>query len=176
MTELNEGQDVHVMRVGGAPLPATVLSVDGDSVLIRDGETGKRRSVDRKRVMVAPVAPQPGKLSRVPNYDLGGGVASPKEPPSRSARYLAFVRERSCCACAAPGPSDPHHWALKGSGNGGMGMKVDDLRTVPLCRRCHDYYHAHGHLPESSVVTTRILFLATQTDLLIRWIQKESAT
>ena len=98
-----------------------------------------------------------------------------KELPTRNERYLAFVREHDCCACGADGPSDPHHWALKGKG-GGMGTKADDFRTVPLCRLCHDHYHAHGNLPECTTIMTRILFLAKQVDLLVKWATKEGKT
>jgi hypothetical protein len=87
---------------------------------------------------------------------------------------MDFVREHPCCSCNAAGPSDPHHWALKGHGEGGMQMKHDDRRTVPLCRGCHDFFHDHRHLPELSVVSTRIHLLAVQNDLLVKWVRRIS--
>lgn len=168
---LKAGQQVTIMRLGGVPMAAEVIEDRGADVLLRD-ERGKRREVARSRVMVAHVPPVMGNATSTPVYGVGGGVATPKDPPSRDAKYLAFVRACSCCACGAPGPSDAHHWALRGRSGGGMAMKADDLRTVPLCRRCHDHYHSTGHVPESTTITTRILFLAKQTDLLVKWIKK----
>lgn len=59
-----------------------------------------------------------------------------KGGPARSDAYLAYVRSKPCMFCGADAPSDPHH-----VGSRGMGQKTDDLRCVPLCRRCHDAYH-----------------------------------
>ena len=38
--------------------------------------------------------------------------------------------------------SDPHHVSLKG--HGGMGMKTDDSRVIPLCRFHHTINHSLG--------------------------------
>lgn len=54
--------------------------------------------------------------------------------------YLDFVRSKPCCACGAPGPSDPDHLKARGAGSG----KRNDFTIVPLCRSCHDERHALG--------------------------------
>lgn len=166
------GQAVELMVLSGPPVACEVVEVrgNGDEVLVRD-ERGKRRLVSRERLLVKMPPQRAQTMTSAPNYELGDTHAVPKDAPSRSERYLAFVRKQSCAGCSAPGPSDPHHWALKGRGRGGMGMKVDDYRVVPLCRKCHDDFHQRGTLEFETVVTTRIRFLAAQTDNLIRWIE-----
>jgi hypothetical protein len=57
----------------------------------------------------------------------------------RSDKYMALVRQLPCCACDAPGPSDPHH--PHGVGYRGTGTKSPDIWVIPLCRRCHEALH-----------------------------------
>lgn len=52
--------------------------------------------------------------------------------------YMNWVKTLSCCGCRAPA-DDPHH--LYGGGFKGMGTKVPDYMTIPLCRVCHDELH-----------------------------------
>lgn len=96
-------------------------------------------------------------------------IEQPKPPaPARSEAYLAFVRSHPCCACSAPAPSDPHHF-----GRRGMGQKTDDYRTVPLCRRCHDRWHAeHVVDGDSTKAETTERFLREQVRLLVAWIRR----
>jgi len=61
-----------------------------------------------------------------------------KVPKWRSTAFLRMVHEFPCSRCSACPPSDPHHF---GSDHG-KAQKVDDFRVVPLCRRCHDGFHA----------------------------------
>ena len=44
--------------------------------------------------------------------------------------YMARVKEKPCCVCGAPPPSEAHHCR---SG----GMARDDFKTIPLCIPCH---------------------------------------
>ena len=92
--------------------------------------------------------------------------------PYRSRAYLDFVRSKPCMVarCAAKPPSDPHHWA----GSRGMSQKVDDTRTVPLCRIHHDELHATGRLPGLDAIGTRIFLLDRQVALLTEY-QRTSA-
>ncbi|MGE3549766.1 MAG: DUF968 domain-containing protein [Geobacter sp.] len=66
----------------------------------------------------------------------------PKQQAVRDEGYLNFIRSLPCCRCAAPSPSHAHHHPAEG--NSSVGMKTSDLRTVPLCWRCHDLVHRHG--------------------------------
>ncbi len=53
--------------------------------------------------------------------------------------YLAWVRTQPCCRCGARPPSHAHHEILNGRGKS---QKAPDARTLPLCARCHDDFHA----------------------------------
>jgi len=53
------------------------------------------------------------------------------------------VRALPCCACGAPGPSDPAH--VKSRGAGGHARLDDGAgNLIPLCRPCHTRQHAQG--------------------------------
>lgn len=74
---------------------------------------------------------------------MGGGrdpvsllTAVPKEKTERDRAYLDWLATQPCCACDFPCSDPSHH------GRGGMGIKASDLGALPLCRRCHDYWHA----------------------------------
>lgn len=95
----------------------------------------------------------------------------PRARPVRSRSYLSWVATKPCASCSAPGPSDPHHFGPRG-----YGEKTDDLRAVPLCRRCHDAFHSStpespvGAIPPENRLATRLRLLERQVDLLLRWI------
>lgn len=89
--------------------------------------------------------------------------AVPKDPaPQRREKHLQRVRELPCCVCSAPPPSDPHHY-----GRRGVGQKADDYQTVPLCRRCHDGWHAQGYCPPYNRSETVETFLRAQVAILM---------
>lgn len=104
-------------------------------------------------------------LSRSPSHAQQAHAPVPKTPPLRNDVYLVFVREKACCGCGAPPPSDAHHFGPRGAG-----QKTDDYRTIPLCRDCHDYFHAHGHLRGFDRAMTERQFYLDQVNLLVRWL------
>jgi hypothetical protein len=53
----------------------------------------------------------------------------------------------------------------------GMGMKVSDYWTVPLCGACHRTFHDTGGLIGTSTERTKILFYKTQAKLLAQWLE-----
>lgn len=55
-------------------------------------------------------------------------------------RYLDFIRDKPCCVCGRPGPSDPDHLKARGGGSG----KRNDFTAVPLCRPHHSIRQARG--------------------------------
>lgn len=55
-------------------------------------------------------------------------------------KYLAHVRSFPCLVCGKS--AQAHH--LKMIYLGGMGKKVHDYWTVPLCFTCHDALHRFG--------------------------------
>ena len=63
----------------------------------------------------------------------------PKPKTFRSKKYLAFIRSKPCCVCAAHPPSQAHHESITGRG---MGIKCSDIETVPLCATCHGECHS----------------------------------
>lgn len=52
--------------------------------------------------------------------------------------YLNWVKTLPCCGCGDHS-DDPHH--IHSRGFKGMGTKVPDYMTMPLCRICHDELH-----------------------------------
>lgn len=69
-----------------------------------------------------------------------------RKPRVESRAYLAFIRALPCIACACEGRTtygcDPAHVSFIGSR--GLGSKVDDALTVPLCRPHHDEQHGQN--------------------------------
>lgn len=67
--------------------------------------------------------------------------------PERIRAYLTWVESLPCSICAQAPPSVAHH--LVGMGLKGVGGKVSDLLTMPLCAACHtwalDSIHELGH-------------------------------
>lgn len=64
-----------------------------------------------------------------------------REPRVECAAYLAFVRQKPCCVCAAPAPSQAAHIRMGcekiGKRSTGIGEKPSDRWAVPLCSDCH---------------------------------------
>jgi len=69
--------------------------------------------------------------------------------PIRDAAHLRAVRLLACCYCSAR-PVDAHH-----VGRHAMGSKTDDLRTIPLCRPCHDGFHRRATIGIMDAQQTR---------------------
>ena len=47
--------------------------------------------------------------------------------------HMRAVKQRPCCVCGAPGPSDAHHCIHDRYGM----AKASDRHTIPLCKSCH---------------------------------------
>lgn len=179
MSDLSPGQEVTVSPSG---ITAEVLYVRGETVRVRNVNSGKARTVainrvtpkrESKALSVGPLAD----LMDMANVDESTAkriVAAcapalrpvPKPVTLRSEPYLAYVRKHPCCLCGAPGPSEAHHWSHHG---GVMGNKVDDYRTVPLCQEHHRYWHDHGTLPGMERVGSERHFVIHQSVLLSEW-------
>jgi hypothetical protein len=143
-------------------------------VTVRRADTGKILAVASTRCRPAereptrPAAPPPEVVERA-TTERPELAAQPKTRRHQNPAYLGFVRAKPCCACGAPPQSDPHHWSIRG--RKGIALKPDDERTVPLCRGCHDHFHAHTTLPELTPAKTAVFFLSVQTDLMAEWIR-----
>lgn len=163
-----DGIPVRVRQLGRMPQQAHVIEDHGETVKVRFDANGKTRVVDRGRLVFDQIPSALAKLQTLPIFDFTHSCAIPKNPPRRDAIYLAYIRSRACCICAAPSPSDPHHF-----GPGGMGLKADDRRTVPLCRSCHDLWHLQGTVKPLTRTETERDFYRAQVDALISYDQRE---
>lgn len=84
---------------------------------------------------------QPG-----PNDAPGSGIDKsvlvlPEPKRLRDKQHLRFVAKQPCLVCGRE-PSDPHH--LRFAQARGLGQKVSDEFTVPLCRAHHRELHRAG--------------------------------
>lgn len=66
----------------------------------------------------------------------------PKGGKLRSKKFLDRVRGEPCLICGSPPRNHAHH--LRHSEKSGMGQKVSDKWTVPLCWKCHASCHTRG--------------------------------
>lgn len=64
----------------------------------------------------------------------------PKETYIRDERYLKTVRGQQCLICGNTGSA--HHVSM--GQRRGVGLKVGDNWTVPLCHTCHMELHHYG--------------------------------
>ena len=174
MPDLSPGQEVTVSPSG---ITAEVLYVRGETVRVRNVNSGKARTVaiknvtpkrESKALTVGPVpmnsiADMLAPMQRV--YDQSSSPV-PKPVTLTSPAYLAYVRQHPCCLCGAS-PSEAHHWSHHG---GVMGSKVDDYRTVPLCDPCHiGEWHRTGTFPGMSRAASEAFTLGVQRKLLLAW-------
>lgn len=92
----------------------------------------------------------------------------PPKIDRKAPSYLAFMREQECCWCRRPGPSDPHHFGKRGTG-----QKADDYHTVPLCRACHEYFHARGTFRGAMREEAALRIWHVQAVLMATWMRLE---
>jgi hypothetical protein len=76
----------------------------------------------------------PGKIDK-------SALALPEPKRRRDRSHLRFVASQPCLVCGRR-PSDPHH--LRFAQPRGLGLKVSDEFTVPLCRTHHRQLHQTG--------------------------------
>lgn len=172
MSDLSPGQEVTVSPSG---ITAEVLYVRGETVRVRNVNSGKARTVAIKNVTpkrVLTVGPVPmnsiadmlAPMQRV--YDQSSSPV-PKPVTLRSEPYLAYVRKHPCCLCGRSEGIEAHHWSHHG---GVMGAKVDDYRTIPLCDPCHiGEWHRTGTFPGMSRAASEAFTLGVQRELLLAW-------
>jgi hypothetical protein len=71
-----------------------------------------------------------------------GTLTIPKEKRLRNKLHLRFVSSKPCLVCGRQ-PSHAHH--VRYAQERGLGMKVSDEYTVPLCSVHHDELHRVGN-------------------------------
>ena len=69
-----------------------------------------------------------------------------KKKTVKDKRYLRYIRDLNwCCVCGdRPMGVDAHHHSVRGVTQKGMGMKITDYSTIPLCRIHHSEGHSKG--------------------------------
>ena len=71
-----------------------------------------------------------------------------RDPPARDPDYLERVRKLPCVSCGYPPPSVAHH--VSGMARG-VGQKISDYDTIPLCQNpCH--ITSHSSTPAGSAM------------------------
>jgi DNA recombination protein Rad52 len=100
----------------------------------------RKNSADQKQTSLAPPlvpnGPDPVP-ARIDKSQLA--IAEPKR--LRDKTHLKFIASQPCLICGRQ-PSDPHH--LRFAQPHGIGLKVSDELTVPLCRGHHRQLHQAG--------------------------------
>ena len=101
----------------------------------------RKNSADHKQTSSAPPLVPNGLdpiSDRIDKSQLA--IAEPKR--LRDKAHLKFVASQPCLVCGRQ-PSDPHH--LRFAQPRGIGLKVSDEFTVPLCRGHHRQLHQAGN-------------------------------
>ena len=79
--------------------------------------------------------------------------------------YLDWIRSRICAVCECSSDTEPHH--IKGEYHlSGVGMKANDIFTIPVCRKCHEFLHsgAFGWKEEQRRALTETLVAAIKAE------------
>ena len=96
----------------------------------------------------------------------------------RSEKFLAYVRAHGCASCGKRPPSEAHHCAPPGvskhTTGGGMSVKMCDMFTVPVCRKCHERWHSSLNYRQFCGMgrdESDALIATTQLELMAHWIR-----
>jgi DNA recombination protein Rad52 len=117
------------------PLPSTALQPNVD----RQGVNAIRTQTQDDIGSPPLQPPAEGKSADASSDDPRLLIDWPKR--RREPEHLKYVRTQPCLICSRT-PSDAHH--LRFAQSRGIGLKVSDEFTVPLCRVHHDQLHQSG--------------------------------
>src|SRR5262249_9696899 len=101
----------------------------------------RKNSADQKQTSSAPPL-VPGGLDSIPDQIDKSQLTIAEPKRLRDKTHLKFVASQACLVCGRH-PSDPHH--LRFAQARGIGLKVSDEFTVPLCRGHHRQLHQAGN-------------------------------
>ena len=138
--ELKDDLDAWTLRAW--PMANTLTPADGDKVR----EAFQARLVqlqgmpDERDVPRGELDPAAAKDESPPRIDKSV-LALPETKRLRDKQHLRFVAKQPCLVCGRE-PCDPHH--LRFAQPRGLGQKVSDEFTVPLCRAHHRELHRAG--------------------------------
>ena len=100
----------------------------------------RKNSAEQKQSSTPPLVPNG--LDSVPGRIDKSQLAIAQPKRLRDKAHLKFVASQPCLICGRQ-PSDPHH--LRFAQPRGIGLKVSDEFTVPLCRGHHRQLHQTGN-------------------------------
>jgi DNA recombination protein Rad52 len=100
----------------------------------------RKNSADQKTSSAPPLVPSG--LDSVPDRIDKSQLVIAEPKRLRDKAHLKFVASQPCLICGRQ-PSDPHH--LRFAQPRGIGLKVSDEFTVPLCRGHHRQLHQAGN-------------------------------
>jgi DNA recombination protein Rad52 len=127
-------QEVRFARDDTTPIPRPSRYYGRRQDLVtRDRAQGKQRRVQPCEASIVPPSHEllPAQIDK--------SVLAKAEPKRlRDKAHLKFVASQPCLVCGRQ-PSDPHH--LRFAQPRGLGLKVSDEFTVPLCRGHHRQLH-----------------------------------
>ncbi len=106
----------------------------------RERRQAERDTASAQPAAAPPLSPEAADL--FPSPIDKSRLALPEPKRLRDKAHLQFVASQSCLICGRQ-PSDPHH--LRFAQPRGLGMKVSDEFTVPLCRGHHRQLHQAGN-------------------------------
>lgn len=100
---------------------------------------------------------RPALVADPTSWNLGAVETVPvgKDKPVRDAARLAFARSMPCCICGSIEAVHSHHEQEEGQGT--MGGKTCDRRTLPLCWRCHCRRHDKGREVYGALDVERVI-------------------
>ena len=100
----------------------------------------RKTSAEQKKSLAPPLVPS--RLDSIPDRIDKSQLAIAEPKRLRDKAHLKFVASQPCLICGRQ-PSDPHH--LRFAQPRGIGLKVSDEFTVPLCRGHHRQLHQTGN-------------------------------
>ena len=134
--------DLDAWTLQAWPKANTLTPEDGDRVRLAF-QARLARLQEPPNEDVAPTEPDPAPTTNdEPRSRIDKSVLTLPEPKRlRDKQHLRFVAKQPCLVCGRE-PCDPHH--LRFAQPRGLGQKVSDEFTVPLCRAHHRELHRAG--------------------------------
>ena len=136
-------------------LPAKNTLTAADARLVEQAFQRKLAEIDKEPDAPAETTPAPAlsKLPAVPEEASGASgetidksmLTFPEPRRQRNKFHLRFVAKQPCVICGRQ-PCDAHH--LRFAQTRGLGLKVSDEFSVPLCRGHHRELHRAGNEPQ----------------------------
>jgi hypothetical protein len=138
---LESERDLDAWTLRMWPKVNSLTAADGDKV--RQAFQDRLTHLQSRRVDdVSPAENDQAEAGDEPHSRIDKSVLTLPEPKRlRDKQHLRLVAKQPCLVCGRE-PCDPHH--LRFAQQRGMGQKVSDEFTVPLCRAHHRELHRAG--------------------------------